>query len=135
MLLFRSNTVLICFWIVERHCPERVMKQFGLQQIVPPRFLKPFSRNEIIPTGVHRREKLRAFWFSLWNKKMDDITYGEEGDAGPHNDAYFKWYRGITRLRIGCPIFGNTNDNLNAVSSQVNFIILLWWYLKLGSCM
>ena len=61
---------------------------------------------------------------------MDAITYGDEGDAGPHNDAYFKWYRGITRQRIGHPTSGNTQDNLNSVSSQVNSITLLCIHLK-----
>ncbi|RWR78487.1 protein MAIN-LIKE 2 [Cinnamomum micranthum f. kanehirae] len=127
--LFRSNTALISFWVVERHCPERVMKQFGLKQIVPPRFLKPFPRNEMVPIGENKREKLRAIYLGLWNKRMDAITYGEEGDAGPHTDAYFQWYRGITRLRIGRPTSGH-NLNLNFVSSQ----ILKWTEKILASC-
>ncbi|RWR85072.1 protein MAIN-LIKE 2 isoform X2 [Cinnamomum micranthum f. kanehirae] len=117
--LFRSNTTLICFWVVECHCPERVMKQFGLQQTVPPRFLRPFPRLEIIPTGEHKHEKLRSVYFGAWNRRMDDITYGEEGDAGPHNDAYFKWYRNITRLRIGRPTSRHTKIDMNSFSSQV----------------
>ncbi|RWR73152.1 protein MAIN-LIKE 2 [Cinnamomum micranthum f. kanehirae] len=117
--LFRSNTALICFWVVERHCPERVMKQFGLQQIVPPRFIRPFPRMEIIPTGEQKREKLRSVYFGVWNRRMDDITYGEEGDAGPHSDAYFIWYRNITRLRIGRPTSGHNNIDMISFSSQV----------------
>ena len=65
------------------------MKQFGLQQVVPPRFERPFPRNEMVPIGDNKREKLRAIYSSVWNKRMDAITYGEEGDASPHTDAYF----------------------------------------------
>lgn len=50
---------------------------------------------------------------------MDAITYGEEGDAGPHNEAYFKWYRNITRLHIGRPTSRKTQADLNSVSSQI----------------
>lgn len=60
------------------------MKQFGLQQIVPPHFIKPFPRNEIIPLGDNKCEKLCAIYFVVWNKRMDPMTYGEDGDAGPH---------------------------------------------------
>ena len=125
--LFRSNTVLISYWIVERHNPERVMKQFGLEQIVPPRFQRPFPRTEIIPKGENKREKIRAVYFGLWNKRMDSITYGEEGDAGPHNDGYLKWYRSITRNRIGRPDGGHTHAGLSTVPSEVNPIIILWF--------
>ncbi|RWR76234.1 protein MAIN-LIKE 2 [Cinnamomum micranthum f. kanehirae] len=36
MEVFSSQTVVVCYWIVERHNSNRVMKQFGLQQIIPP---------------------------------------------------------------------------------------------------
>ncbi|RWR76248.1 serine/threonine-protein phosphatase 7 long form [Cinnamomum micranthum f. kanehirae] len=115
--LFRSNTALISFWIVERHCPQRVMKQFCLHQVVPPIFQRPFPRNEMIPIGDNKREKIRSIYTGVWNTRMDAITYGEEGDAGPHTDAYFQWYRGITRLRIGRPTSGS-GHNLSSVQSQ-----------------
>ena len=105
--LFRSNTTLISFWIVERHCPEKVMKQFGLQQIVPPHFQKPFPQNEMVLIGDNQREKIRSIYSSVWNKRMDAITYGEESDTSPHTDAYFQWYRGITQLRINRPTSGS----------------------------
>lgn len=121
--LFLSNTALISYWVVGRHCLERVMKQFGLKQIVLPRFLKSFPRNEMVPIRENRREKLRAIYVGVWNKRVDAITFGEEGDDGPHTDAYFQWYRQVTRPRIGRPTSGHS-PNLKSVSSQVNSFIL-----------
>ena len=78
----------------------------------------------MVPIGDNKREKLRAIYSDVWNKRMDAITYGEEDNAGVHTDAYFQWYRGITRLRIGRPTSGNSL-NLNFIQSQVNSSILL----------
>eukprot|EP00268_Persea_americana_P051994 TRINITY_DN5796_c1_g1_i2.p1 TRINITY_DN5796_c1_g1~~TRINITY_DN5796_c1_g1_i2.p1 ORF type:complete len:177 (-),score=10.71 TRINITY_DN5796_c1_g1_i2:18-548(-) len=44
--LFRLSTILISYWILERHNVGGVMKQFGLQQLVPPPFHMPFLRKE-----------------------------------------------------------------------------------------
>eukprot|EP00268_Persea_americana_P024625 TRINITY_DN24066_c1_g1_i1.p1 TRINITY_DN24066_c1_g1~~TRINITY_DN24066_c1_g1_i1.p1 ORF type:complete len:125 (+),score=5.32 TRINITY_DN24066_c1_g1_i1:576-950(+) len=49
--LFSSSTILVWYWIVERHNTWRVMKQFGLKQLVPPTFSVPYVRRERIESG------------------------------------------------------------------------------------
>ena len=44
--LFTSSTALIFYWIIERHNSERVMKQFGLRQLLPVLLRMPFERVE-----------------------------------------------------------------------------------------
>ena len=39
--LIGSSTVLVFYWVVERHNTWQVMKQFGLKQLVPPPFTMP----------------------------------------------------------------------------------------------
>ena len=33
--MWRSKVPFICFWLVEFHLPDRVLRQFGLKQEVP----------------------------------------------------------------------------------------------------
>ena len=44
--LLHSSIVLVFYWIVKHHNTSRVMKQFGLKQLVQPHFTMPIVRRE-----------------------------------------------------------------------------------------
>lgn len=44
--LFTTDSPLISYWVLKHHPSSRVMKQFGLRQIVPPHFVRPIVRKE-----------------------------------------------------------------------------------------
>ncbi|XXG77684.1 hypothetical protein AAC387_Pa08g1792 [Persea americana] len=101
MEVFSSQTVLICYWIVERHNSNLVMKQFGLQQIVPPPFYNAFNREDrALKATVDYSKKMKE-GIKEWNGRKNLVLKGEvEVDSNHHSEEYFQWYRGITRLRI-----------------------------------
>ncbi|RWR90909.1 serine/threonine-protein phosphatase 7 long form [Cinnamomum micranthum f. kanehirae] len=113
--VFSSQTVVVCYWIVECHNSNRVMKQFGLQQIVPHPFYGAFNREDrILKATVDYSKKMKE-GIKEWKDRKKSVLKGEvELDSNRHSDEYFQWYRGITRLRIGRfeVVEGNTNPDL-----------------------
>ena len=122
--LFQSNTALISFWIVKRHNPERVMKQFCLQQVVPPHFQRPFPPNEMVSIGDNKREKIRSIYSGLWNTRMDAITLERwamlactwmRTSSGKHHSASHR----SSNLRFG------PQPELHSISSKFLHLTLL----------
>ena len=94
---------LIFFDIVEWHRPERVLRQFGLMQGIPPTCS--------IDIGLHstdRRGRPQHDWrlhhehyVELWNTRTERIVTADP--IQPHIDyhaPYMIWYRRITRRFI-----------------------------------
>ncbi|KAL8477012.1 hypothetical protein ACS0TY_029352 [Phlomoides rotata] len=98
-----SECPLIMMAIVELHHPNRVLRQFGCVQGVPPVLDYAHTQTHIFSfQGRHgcdwRRYHQR--WIEYWNIKQP-VT-----DAMPIHDnqsvtgGYMRWYRSITRLII-----------------------------------
>lgn len=88
------------------------MKQFGLVQIVPPKFLRPLDRMERATLmQVNYKDKLKDV-NDMWNKRLQSIIKGDIDDGSPHSDVYFEWYKPITRLRIGRPQIATIQGDL-----------------------
>ena len=65
--LIVSSTVLVFYWIVEQHNTWRVMKQFGLKQLVPLPFTMPILRRErTFRAIVNYNKKMAEEVTSLW---------------------------------------------------------------------
>lgn len=99
----------------ERHTSNRVMKQFSLQQIVPPPFYGAFNREDrVLKATVDYSKKMKE-GIKEWNGRKKSVLKGEvEVDSNRHSEEYFQWYRGITKLRIGQfeVMEGTTNPDL-----------------------
>lgn len=64
--LFNSTTVLLHYWVVEKHNPERVTKKFGLKQVVPPALYLSFTRVERVERMtmeyIHYEDEVIGLW-------------------------------------------------------------------------
>ncbi|KAH1209801.1 Serine/threonine-protein phosphatase 7 long form [Glycine max] len=96
---------LICFHVVEWHQPDRVLRQFGMQQ--------PILESPSQPQNIHGltlKGKQDENWFQLlapmisqWNNRAEfrvDIYPRQEGLLSFNSD-YMVWYRRKTKMFVG----------------------------------
>ncbi|KAK9110096.1 hypothetical protein Sjap_018156 [Stephania japonica] len=99
---WRSTCPLICFHIVEWHRPERVMRQFGLTQVVPPHCDFDTRLHRVQLRG-HPQENWAVYhrrYIELWENRSNTITTIQQEGEHDHEE-YMRWYRSITRRYIG----------------------------------
>ncbi|KAJ4824796.1 hypothetical protein Tsubulata_022786 [Turnera subulata] len=93
LILGKSKTTLICLDKVERHLPDRCLRQFGMHQPIPEEVLRIRGHEgEVEPSKIMRSS------CAEWARRRD-LTV-EEDDAIDEND-YKRWYSKITRRYIG----------------------------------
>ncbi|KAL5134189.1 Serine/threonine-protein phosphatase 7 long form [Glycine soja] len=95
---------LICFHVVEWHQPDRVLRQFGMQQPIPESPSQPWNVHELTLKG-----KMDENWFQLlapficqWNNRAEfrvDVYARQEGLLSFNSD-YMVWYRRKTKMFI-----------------------------------
>ncbi|KAH1205985.1 Serine/threonine-protein phosphatase 7 long form [Glycine max] len=95
---------LICFHVVEWHQPDRVLRQFGLQQPIPGCPSQPQNLH-----GIMLKGKQDENWFHLlapiigqWNNRAEfrvDVYPRQEGLLG-YNSDYMVWYRRKTKMFV-----------------------------------
>ena len=94
---------LICIWIIELHQPERVLRQFGMQQGEPRIVDTSVKLHKIDLTGKFERDwmKEHAVYIQQWNCRGQRVRDAPVFDGVmQYNHLYMKWYRGITRCHI-----------------------------------
>ncbi|KAJ8633362.1 hypothetical protein MRB53_026698 [Persea americana] len=99
--LFMSNTILIHYWIMEYHNSNRVIKQFGLSQVIPPSFWMPLLRVEKVERMPRDYTHIPPKVSSMWDARLDMVLQGQKDGSPTHTEEYFKWYIPNTRMRIG----------------------------------
>lgn len=58
LILWESRTMLLCFDKVERHLPDRCLRQFGMHQTIP-KYVERWERKScIVDHGVDLMEKM-----------------------------------------------------------------------------
>ncbi|RZB46859.1 Serine/threonine-protein phosphatase 7 long form-like [Glycine soja] len=95
---------LTCFHVVEWHQPDRVLRQFGLQQPIPGCPSQPQNLH-----GITLKGKQDENWFHLlapiigqWNNRAEfrvDVYPRQEGLLG-YNSDYMVWYRRKTKMFV-----------------------------------
>ncbi|XP_056693860.1 serine/threonine-protein phosphatase 7 long form homolog [Spinacia oleracea] len=100
--IWRSVVPLICFDIVEYHYPNRVMRQFGLEQSVPVA-----CDTSVDLHNVDRRHKTKKFeemhrkYVEEWRDRESRIVQGTPfAGHSERMKEYMDWYCSITRLLI-----------------------------------
>ncbi|KAL0000408.1 hypothetical protein SO802_014189 [Lithocarpus litseifolius] len=101
--VWRLTVPLICFWLIEFHLPDHVLRQFGLKQEQP----KDANTNRDLHK-IDARGKVEKNWsvehavhIQKWNDRDEYVCNAlrmEEVMSRHH--PYMVWYRRITRLYI-----------------------------------
>ncbi|KAH1197595.1 Serine/threonine-protein phosphatase 7 long form [Glycine max] len=95
---------LICFHVVEWHQPDRVLRQFGMQQPIPESLSQPWNVHELTLKGKQDENwfQLLAPFISQWNNRAEfrvDVYARQEGLLSFNSD-YMVWYRRKTKMFI-----------------------------------
>ena len=92
---------LICFDIVEVHLPERVLRQYGLVQGIPP----PCDTEPELHL-ISRKNQGTANWMEInwrhvtcWDRRLELLAQGAPIDVhgAPTTPNYMSWFLSITR--------------------------------------
>ena len=97
--VWTARVPFVCFWLVEKHTPDRVVRQFGMVQEIPPYVDTDDALHDIDLRGkieVNWREKHYGH-IQVWNTKARTLCHGVrlEGDMSPAH-PYFDWYDRVT---------------------------------------
>ena len=101
--MWRSKVPLICFWLVEFHLPDRVLRQFGLKQEQPEDADTNRDLHKIDARGkVDKNWRVEhAVHIQKWNNRSEYVCHGERiEEVMPRHHPYMVWYHRITRLYI-----------------------------------
>ena len=100
--IWRSVVPLICN-IVEMHCSDRVLHQFGMQQPIPEPVNTKVSLHKVDLRGnVHQNwASFHDTYIDRWNNRLQHvITRDSLSLPMAYDDEYMVWYRSITRRHI-----------------------------------
>ncbi|KAL5184175.1 Serine/threonine-protein phosphatase 7 long form [Glycine soja] len=100
--IWRRVVPMICFNVVECHQPDRVMRQFGLQQPIPGPPLQPSNIHGLTLKGKsgHNWRRLLQPALNEWNchyERRFQETPPQVGSLSV-NSEYMKWFRCKTKL-------------------------------------
>ncbi|KAH1189955.1 Serine/threonine-protein phosphatase 7 long form [Glycine max] len=110
LIVFRRNVAwcavvpLICFHVVEWHQPDRVLRQFGMQQPIPECPSQPLNIHGLTLKGKQSENwfQLLAPMISQWNNRVEfrvDVYPRQEGLLSFNSD-YMVWYRRKTKMFV-----------------------------------
>ncbi|XVE78349.1 hypothetical protein DITRI_Ditri13aG0137800 [Diplodiscus trichospermus] len=96
----RSQTMLICFDLAERHHPNRVLRQYGMRQSIPEDVAQWERKSRGAAGGVDLSNKMG----SELREWADRALHIVEADDNADENEYMAWYLRITRKIVGRPI-------------------------------
>ena len=98
-----AQVPLICFHIIEWHHPDRVLRQFAIQQPIPdePVNLGPLHTLDLSgKTGTNWLHE-HIMYVEMWMGWVDRVVHGVRSTARlTRNSEYMKWYWRHTRRWI-----------------------------------
>ncbi|XP_062186666.1 serine/threonine-protein phosphatase 7 long form homolog [Phragmites australis] len=104
---WQSVLPLICFYIVEMHCPNRMMRQFGKLQGTPPDTIPTFVALHKIDKRKQRGARdwrdVHHSYLVQWTNRAQTIMHGGAAHrSGPYRE-YLRWLHNNSRLTIKPP--------------------------------
>ena len=95
---------LICFQVIEWHQPDRVLRQFGMQQPIPESPSQPLNIHGITLKGKHDENwgQLFAPMIQQWNNRhaFRVDAYPRQEGLLSFNSDYMVWYRRKTKMFV-----------------------------------
>ena len=101
--VWRAVVPLIFFHIVEWHQPDRVIRQFGLQQAIPDPPRQPEQLHDLTLRGKQSDNwtHLYASVIQIWNERAQYVVISDHQlRLLSENDPYMRWYSRHTRRWI-----------------------------------
>ncbi|XP_075647021.1 uncharacterized protein LOC142617932 [Castanea sativa] len=97
--MWTARVPLVCFWLVEKHTPDRVLRQFGMVQEIP--------ENVDTDDALHKidlRGKIEVDWrvrhcshIQVWNTRAQKLCHGARLEGAMSSvHPYFGWYGKVT---------------------------------------
>ncbi|VFR01325.1 unnamed protein product [Cuscuta campestris] len=115
-ILGRSKTMLICFDKAERHLPDRVLRQFGMNQTIPQEVQRWERKSRGVDGGVDLSTKME-FELNEWSSRHHHVVEAEEHVK---ESAYMQWYWNITRRLVGRPVpISSEFQRMNAALREI----------------
>ncbi|KAL5168042.1 Serine/threonine-protein phosphatase 7 long form [Glycine soja] len=103
-VLWTCIVPLICFQKVEWHQPDRVMRQFGMQQPIPGPVMQPENIHDLTLKGKEGRNWMRLMQPALneWNSRYEKRVEQTPPQTGTLslNSEYMRWYRRKTKVYV-----------------------------------
>ena len=103
--IWRSVVPLIVYERIEWHQPDRVLRQFGMQQHIP---CPPFQDDRLHDISLKGKESwdwsdVHRKFLQIWNERLNYVFTAEVSDNPilSSNSEYMVWYKKHTRRWIG----------------------------------
>ena len=98
---WRASVPLICFDIVKVHLPERILRQFGMVQGIPPPCDTVAVLYHSSRKGREPKNWMEVNWrhVARWEHMLELLTQGApiEAVGAPTSADYMSWFLSITR--------------------------------------
>ena len=97
--VWMARVPLVCFWLVEKHTLDRIVRQFGMVQEIPPNV----DTNEALH-AIDLRGKMAVNWrdkhyghIQVWNSQARSLCHGARLESDMLSAyPYFDWYGKVT---------------------------------------
>lgn len=119
--IWQSVVPLICWEIIELHLPDRVMRQFGLEQLIPADCDTSVTLHSIKSGGSKLWESYHSSYIDAWRNSRTRVCQGAPTpNACIARQDYKRWFDRITRLVVGNPEIGaDPSQGYQATGSSV----------------
>ena len=102
--VWTATVPLVCFHLVEKHTPDRVVRQFGMIQEIPNDV-----DTDTVLHAIDLRGKVGVDWMRKhalhllhWGNRLEWCCQAVLGDMPPQHQ-YFDWFKRVTRRFIDVP--------------------------------